>query len=136
MAIKLGIGHDTTTTILHLYNSNTSTGSPSAAIIEAATGRNGTACLRMGLTGATNTGDTVRVAKTLPTDMGTIYWGFGFKISSLPGATFTTFLALLRDNGTVQLDLRLRSDGKLIITGSVRLERRKATRAAHRVAVV
>lgn len=94
-------------TIIHRWNSVIGIGAPSTTT--AGAGRHSTDGLR--ITNATS----ALVAKTLPAPLTDIWLAFAFRTSALPTGGSYRIIVELRDAGTRQLHLVLRTDGTLAI---------------------
>src|ERR1044072_8698307 len=111
------MGFDVSTTVLDYFNStaiNQGGGSGSGVSIGSG-GRNSTNAFIATISGNHNSASAI-ASKTLPVALTTIYQTFPFIVNKLPIAGNSFIVLALRDTGTAQIDVRLRSDGKFIIT--------------------
>lgn len=108
--VQVAIGHDTTTTPAHIYNSALVDVGGVSSITIGAGGRNGTNALIVKCGGSS---DFARAAKTLPSPLSTIYYAFPFKTDRLPAPATSIICAELRDAGSAQVRVILSSDGTL-----------------------
>lgn len=102
------MGFETTTTILHLFNSNTITGGGAAATI-GAFGRNSTNGVK--ITFPTGTGVSGAIRKTYGSGDTTVWCGFGLYFGAIPPGTLIFFAFV--DAGSTQVYFKINSDGTI-----------------------
>jgi len=105
MGVVFQTSFDHYTDLTHRFNSSSSSGG--GPVISAGNGRNSTASMR-------HIGDAAAfVSKTLPAAYSQLYFAFAYRSAGLPTTVGIRTIAEMRDSGSLQCALVLRSDGTL-----------------------